>query len=652
MNAKRNSIIVTPTKILAYLKKEKNSEEFFYLGSNISGQNTNSNTSELKLYLKKDSIEFKKIFVVADSLPKLMIVFEELKIDYANEYFIMYDEINKFIEDSSYRENLMNAFDYYAKFNPKNRAMVTATFDEYSHPVIIDEEKTIISVPQKRKNIDCLYTNKSKYAVYELIKQITKSSPDDKIVIAINSIEIPLEIIDLLISGRIINDNEVFVACSSSRRGEINIEKYYEDLNNKHMVLPRKIGFITSTYFFGVDILDSYHLITVSTLEKTHHKLNSNDFIQIYGRNRMEAGILSDIIVFESYNKKDMGRNKGESYYDKQKTKYIKFCEEAIELLKKTNKLYNEIQSNQGILKKDEFDASYCQGVEDAFYKNLYIRKNIDNEYEPSYFLIDSLISNEKTNHIYKHKDYFYNELKSKLELEDVNINEKIRLFAEKELLDYRSPQEGRISLIKEAEWENIIRHIDSILESMTTKKVTLFNTDIYLDISNKSHTNKYIAEFINWVNELTKLISDYECLIILKHLYQSDYHKKNALFNKTYNSIVFSVLKDDDLFKNYILKNIEIGRKYYRKELNDIVINATSKQFNFTNSDKAYLFLLDISNNKILNKGDINKHTITINNFNKCNLVNTSYLSRDEILIKTSSKSIFKETGNMMLTK
>src|SRR5690554_5327298 len=133
MNAKRNSIIVTPTKILAYLKKEKNSEEFFYLGSNISGQNTNSNTSELKLYLKKDSIEFKKIFVVADILPKLMIVFEELKIDYANEYFIMYDEINKFIEDSSYRENLMNAFDYYAKFNPKNRAMVTATFDEYSH---------------------------------------------------------------------------------------------------------------------------------------------------------------------------------------------------------------------------------------------------------------------------------------------------------------------------------------------------------------------------------------------------------------------------------------------------------------------------------------------------------------------------------------
>ena len=74
LNSKRNSIIVVPTRALAY-EKAKNSKiqdtnkyKLLYCGGRIEGFSAPS----LNEYLNDNDIEYKKLLVVADSLPRVL----------------------------------------------------------------------------------------------------------------------------------------------------------------------------------------------------------------------------------------------------------------------------------------------------------------------------------------------------------------------------------------------------------------------------------------------------------------------------------------------------------------------------------------------------------------------------------------------------
>lgn len=159
MKAERNSIIVTPTKNLAYSKYSKDPKNYLYVGSEINEIEKTIDINDVLNYLSKKDINYKKIFVVADSLYKVITALKEKKIDYKNDYFLMIDEVDKFMKDSTFREKLETAVDYYFHFNKENRAMITATINDFCNPKIKDEAKTKFVFERPLRNIEIIGTN-------------------------------------------------------------------------------------------------------------------------------------------------------------------------------------------------------------------------------------------------------------------------------------------------------------------------------------------------------------------------------------------------------------------------------------------------------------------------------------------------------------
>lgn len=129
MNQERNSIIVVPTKSLAYSKyksanAEKGDDYAFYVGSPIKETRSNVSASQVMSYLSSVGTTKKKFLVVADSLPFLIDILEKNDVDVYHDYFLMVDEIDTMQADSAYRPRLENVMDYYFKFDRKQRSAV------------------------------------------------------------------------------------------------------------------------------------------------------------------------------------------------------------------------------------------------------------------------------------------------------------------------------------------------------------------------------------------------------------------------------------------------------------------------------------------------------------------------------------------------
>ena len=284
INSKRNSIIVFPTKALAYSKHSKHPNTL-YVGSEIKGEKEKVTNQQIEEYLAKDG--YKKLLVVADSLGRLLgIIGKNYK-----DYFLMIDVLQT---DNNFRPQLENVIDYYLIFPPKNRCMVTATMKEFSNPHLKTECRFPITWQYNtHRNIDLLHTDNITQAVIEKVI----SHPTEKIFIAYNSI---LQIRNIIASLHEETRKECAIICSEASIKEAG--EYFVPKLGDNDTLPARINFATCCYFTGIDIEDSYHLITVSDVRRSHSMLTLDRMTQIYGRCRGEYKILSDTIV---YNTKD-----------------------------------------------------------------------------------------------------------------------------------------------------------------------------------------------------------------------------------------------------------------------------------------------------------------------------------------------------------
>ncbi len=191
LNSDRNSIIVLPTKSLAYskykIKEERDGEHScIYVGSPIGDILSDVTPVKIQQYLDIENGKYKKILVVADSLPKVLTTIGE---EHYNDFFLMIDEIDTLQIDNTYRPALENVIDYYAKFNQSNRSAVTATFREITHPELLKE--TVITTAYKTnpsRQIQLRHTNNEDYCTIDTIKSNIGNTPDDKILVAYNSV--------------------------------------------------------------------------------------------------------------------------------------------------------------------------------------------------------------------------------------------------------------------------------------------------------------------------------------------------------------------------------------------------------------------------------------------------------------------------------
>lgn len=288
----RNSIIVVPTRALAY-EKAKSSKiantdkySFLYIGSKITGFTTQS----IEEYTNDTSIPYKKFIVVVDSLPRLM---DRLGETSYSEYFIMFDEIDSYQYDSWYRPNMEKAIEYYFRFPYNKRCLVSATIGEFCNPKI--QSEPVIDVkfndPLPRK-INVKPTSDVTLRVLKTIEEISQAHPADKILVAFNLVTRGILKVILSLSDEL--RNECSVLCGEKSRKHV--EHYFREILSNQ--LPSRITFMSCTYFVGIDIDEPFHLISVADCNYPFTLLSPDKLQQIAGRCRVDRGLLSETIIY------------------------------------------------------------------------------------------------------------------------------------------------------------------------------------------------------------------------------------------------------------------------------------------------------------------------------------------------------------------
>jgi len=153
----RNSLIVCPTRALAGSKAI--AEKIFYIGSKYGSLKPTS-IDRIKKNIKNKKLT--KVAVVSDSLVPLL---NDLGKEAYKDFFIMFDEIDAYQSEISYRPRLEEAFEEYFKFPKDRRCMVSATLQEFSDDRLVGEPQTeIIIDSQQKPGINIIEYSDNKYA--------------------------------------------------------------------------------------------------------------------------------------------------------------------------------------------------------------------------------------------------------------------------------------------------------------------------------------------------------------------------------------------------------------------------------------------------------------------------------------------------------
>jgi len=543
MISKRNSIIVVPTRALGENKCAKDPNKFLYVGTKRIANKVTSD-DEIKRYLNNSDIEFKKIIVVADSLKKVIDNIEHLGIDVYRDYFLMVDEIDTIQSDNHYRPQLSNVIDYYYRFKLQRRALVSATVKEFSHPQLKNEPLTTIKrVEPLKRDIKLKYTNNINQLLSEEIVNVSIQHPDDKMLIAYNSLT-DIQAVIVLLSDEI--KNKCGILCSETNYTDDRIEQQFRAEITPEDELSHQIVFMTCAYFAGLDIKDRCHLITVSSIQYNYTILPINRMTQIAGRCR--NGVLSDTIIYNTYEVPFYTLNAYKNQLIAKAERVVSYLNEADKFKQgdeEIKELFNRIED--AILEKAE--ASIFKGKPIPL-----TRRNIDNEFKINYFNIDVLNEQMLTySQLYSKENSLYSVLRKS---HDVRHEEK--LFED-------IVQETSRDISDEVKIERVKKCIEDIVNTNPLNiKVLDYKIRQARDFEKEYYKRvKYLYKYIN-INTLNKKL--------LEICTQNIVPYKNFK-----NAVYFWALDDDHSFKKLIIGDFKIGEKYSKDKIKsklDIRIN------------------------------------------------------------------------------
>ena len=561
IKSKRNSIIVVPTKVLAYNKWIKHKADTLYVGGRINQDKGTTSNKEIQDYIKDSNIPYKKFLVVADSLYRLLRNIGKVNF---KDYFLMIDEVDMLQSESNYRPKLESLIDYYFQFPAANRCLVTATLREFTHPLLQQETKFRITWEDTgKRNIKVYCTDNLDALTAQQIQDLPDS---EKIVIAFNSIQHCRNIIGLLPVNL---QNTCAILCSDSSIQEAGA--YYAELTTKNE-LPKRINFITSCYFAGVDIDDCYHLITVSNANQNYQMLSLNKITQIHGRCRIKNGILSDTII---YNQIDCWKKKGCSNYKdilfKQANAILQLQKTASELSdsdQDLNDLFEIVKT--AIRDKGVVSLSNIEPVR-------LTRTNSAGTEAIAYMNIDYLIEREELrNTIYDKIEHFVEALKKQghhVYFKQINI-----------------PVTDNQRLITESAEKESNQVIDDQLSELIKELRTITQTR-YLSLPEKREfqRQKGCSRFINRFYDLQEY-ADADTLI--EQLWKIR-HMDARAYKNLRNAVIFWAMDNNHPFKKELLNSFKIGKKYTASEIQKTMLTIVKYHLHKSIKQRASISLL-----------------------------------------------------------
>jgi hypothetical protein len=393
LKAERNSIIVLPT-IQTAKSKGIGKVHYFSSEASTSGKiKTQGKKDFLQDYLKKMDGTYKKFTVVADSLPQLL---ESLGDSAFQEYFLLLDEIDSIQKDSTFRKRMETCMEFYKMFPKESRAVVSATIIAFTDPMFQDECLTNFKYEKSLKGqITFVETKTFLESATELI---TKQVGKEKLVVAINEIDSAVTIANYMVEHAYLEYEDISILCGKSPKNKERIAKFnaYDIQNNTY---PSKLNFITSAYFTGYDIDESYRLIVLSNPTLNHLRLSEYEIQQIIGRCRKPHSLLSIEVIFTSYVKPSF---KEENNIEK----LVHFSKKEIAALKCVS---NHYESDElGTQKAEKMRSALAENS--GFGNFNFVYKNISGEYVTSYLNIDAYVEDQRVkNTVYKNGTYLSN---------------------------------------------------------------------------------------------------------------------------------------------------------------------------------------------------------------------------------------------------
>jgi hypothetical protein len=536
----RNSIIVVPTKSLAYNKhiwaKNAFGENYsMYIGSPIGSIRETISKPQIKSFLEANTEWKKKFLVVADSLPVVIEAISETGVDVYTNYFLMIDEIDTMQSDSIYRPNLERTIDYYFNFDRKMRCAVSATLNEFTNDeLMVESYVTTIWEEAPKREITLIPTNYVDDIGISLILSLLKSS-NDKILIAYNSLDGILNIIEQLEEYK----DQCGVLCS-----ERSNEKLDEYLSTSDTViddqgfLQKRIVFMTCAYFAGIDIMDKCNLISISSFRQPFSYLSINRLTQIAGRCR--NGNLSEHIIY------DISPNVNES---EQHEDFHTFKNKILDKSKSystfLNATYKAVQINAELKALASFIESFVDSQAKFIDKNYPARlirfNDIKKEFVPAYFNIDAVLERWNLKHfLYIERDNLRKELQKNhnIQWEPNYINDESHSSEIIRLIKVRSAERG-VEKVEEA--EKML--LDWINNGSDIQKLN--------DLCN--YENKKIAEYYKAFRRLYHYIETNRLLQDLKIVYDDGRKRRN--YN---NAVIFWALDSGHAFRSHVLGKFE----------------------------------------------------------------------------------------------
>lgn len=517
LNSPRNSIVVVPTRALAYGKAinskidgETNKYRVLYVGGNVTG----FSFPDISAYLMDDSIHYKKFIVVADSLPKLL---NSIGKEHYKDYFLMIDEIDSYQYDCSYRPNMEDVMDYYFQFPISHRCLVSATIGEFTNRDI--EEEPVINVQfndSQSRNIKLIHTDKAEIRLKILIEEMASANPNEKFLIAYNSVRGCATIINSLSDSL---KSECGILCSSKNE---EITEYYCDIIEDK--LPKRIIFMTCTYFVGIDIIERFHLITAINVQKPYTLLSTDKLQQIAGRCRHSEGVLSETII---YTTKNSINTEGLNDLPKQIIKDA----EMIASFGNSYPVLKGLCPNSYYFKEDFIEKDFIESTSKRYLgaKPIQlVRKNIDGVFVPSFFNIDFVrIQIDLLFKLYSAPDSLANALKAEGHIiEQCNSVENGDISANIIMQTHEDFQ--RANILQREELISILRE-ERTIEARKAKARFLIT----------QRTSMQNSLFLNHFIELQEYVP-FESLIDKLAIYDN-----NADYNKFYNFVIFWALDE-----------------------------------------------------------------------------------------------------------
>jgi hypothetical protein len=569
MYSPRNSIIVTPTRALAYNKYVKDTNKFLYYGSAYNGIFVDE--KKLISYLNNPKIQFKKFLVVADSLHKLIAVLNsKLKGTVFQKYFLMVDEVDSLQSDNHYRPVLSKVGDCYLKFNPSMRAMVSATLAKFSHPQLKEERVTqIICDEPTKRNINLIQCNNVNQVLADEIQKLINESQADKVLIAYNSINNILETLKLLpdtIQG------ECGILCGENSKIEVS---EYETNINERDCLSKKITFMTCAFFAGIDIEDQCHLITVSNLDKSHSVLTLSQIRQIYGRCR--HGILSDTIIY------NLGNTQFTDNIDEYRQKLIMKANKVVELLNFADGLRENNRNIENIFNRiRSVIIETASGDEDNLFGKSSVpltRETLDKKLEISYFNIDALCEKRQA----------YRDLYSNLNgfLDQLRLHHDVTFTVKKinVTLEQKNTKRSVAREIKDKQYDNLSK-VKAELWSLLDKNGSINDAELRKLIA--KHRGEKVVDYLV---KIRKYIDYIDVKYLLTELANLSEKNKKAYRNFN-NALMFCVLDENHSFKTRIIGAFKQGEKYSSEKIQDTMKGII----------QYHILKGDISNERMIN--------------------------------------------------